>query len=60
LAKEQGVLESAMNQLKELGADTVEDADQYIRELDQEISDLEEQLEAKVREIHDGLNSDRE
>jgi chromosome segregation ATPase len=60
LSKEQGILESATNQLKELGADTVEDADEHIQQLDAEIRDLEERLETQIREIHAGLGGDED
>jgi len=47
----QGELKSLMNQLKELGVDSLEEAEEMINQIEKELEEIRESIEEEIKEI---------
>jgi len=56
VSRQEGSVQSAMNQLKEHGVESVENAQAKIQEIDAEIKDLQEKYDSKAQELEERLD----
>ena len=55
----QGELKSLMNQLKELGVNSLEEAEEMIHQMEKELGEIKESIEEQIEQI-EGLMEGRE
>lgn len=55
LAQDEGALRQLRQQLKDEGFEDIEEAEEYIKTLDEEIEDLQNKLDTKLEKIQEML-----
>ena len=56
----QGELKSLMNQLKELGVNSLEEAEEMIHQMEKELEEIRESIEEEIKEIEELMEGGEE